>query len=68
MDITQAHYVYLVRHQRCAMDGGASSRLGSRRQSMASLLHVLLHRSRHQHQPAGRDALVGPVVETVRRR
>ena len=28
--------------------------------SMASLLHALLHRSRHQHQPVDRDALVRP--------
>lgn len=34
--------------------GSVSPRLRSRCLSTASLLHALLHTSRHQHQPAGR--------------
>ena len=52
----QTRRVYPDQHPRCSMRGSVSPRLGSCRLSTASLLHALLHRSRHPHQPAGRDA------------
>ena len=48
------------------MRGSVSPRLGSCGLSMASLLHALLHRSRHQHQPVDRDALVRPWPMSMR--
>jgi hypothetical protein len=54
----QTHRVHLVRHLRCPPRHGVSPRLGSRRLSTVSLLHPLLHRSRHLHEPTSLGTLI----------
>ena len=53
---TQTHRVHVVQHPRCRQRRSVSLRPGSHCLSTASLLHALLHVSRHQHQPADRNA------------
>ena len=50
---TKAQSVHVVQHPLCTGSRGVSRRPALLSLSTASLLHTLLHASRHQHQPCG---------------